>query len=142
MPWLRGQSAGAFPDAVRHPTQYGPRIKAQASYLNSYHFIPLARTAELLTDFYGQSPSEAALIATNQQAVTQIQPTLTSIKEQLIASDVAHFDESGLRVAGHLQWLHVASTRALTFYQIDAKARARRHADGGHFAALSRHGRA
>ncbi|MEZ4706966.1 MAG: transposase [Caldilineaceae bacterium] len=101
---------GAFPDAVRHPTQYGPRIKAQASYLNSYHFIPLARTAELLTDFYGQSPSEAALIATNQQAVTQIQPTLTSIKEQLIASDVAHFDESGLRVAGHLQWLHVAST--------------------------------
>ncbi|MEZ4714436.1 MAG: transposase [Caldilineaceae bacterium] len=102
---------GAFPDAVRHPTQYGPSIKAQASYLNSYHFIPLARTAELLTDFYGQSPSEAALIATNQQAVTQIQPTLTSIKEQLIASDVAHFDESGLRVAGHLQWLHVASTR-------------------------------
>ncbi|MEZ4706949.1 MAG: transposase [Caldilineaceae bacterium] len=63
----------------------------------------------MLTDFYGQSPSEAALIATNQQAVTQIQPTLTSIKEQLIASDVAHFDESGLRVAGHLQWLHVAS---------------------------------
>ncbi|MEZ4713501.1 MAG: transposase [Caldilineaceae bacterium] len=53
----------------------------------------------MLTDFYGQSPSEAALIATNQQAVTQIQPTLTSIREQLIASDVAHFDESGLRVA-------------------------------------------
>jgi transposase len=112
---------GNFPNAVSQPTQYGPRMKAQASYLNTYHFIPLARTVELLTDFYGQSPSEAALIATNQQAVTQIQPTLTSIKEQLIATDVAHFDESGLRVAGKLQWLHVASTPELTFYQVDAK---------------------
>ena len=112
---------GAFPDAVSQPTQYGPRIKAQASYLNTYHFIPLARTVELLTDFYGQSPSEATLLATNQQVVTQIQPTLTSIKEQLIATDVAHFDESGLRVAGKLHWLHVASTPELTFYQVDAK---------------------
>jgi transposase len=112
---------GEFPDSISQPTQYGPRIKAQASYLNTYHFIPLARTVELLTDFYGQSPSEAALIAINQQTVMQIQPTLTSIKEQLIATDVAHFDESGLRVAGQLQWLHVASTPALTFYQVDAK---------------------
>lgn len=112
---------GEYPDAVSQPTQYGSRIKAQASYLNSYHFIPLARTTELLTDFYGQSPSEAALLATNEQAVTQIQPTLTSIKEQLIASDVAHFDESGLRVAGKLQWLHVAGTPTFTFYHVDAK---------------------
>lgn len=120
-PACRRKVLGTFPDAVSQPTQYGPRMKAQASYLNSYHFIPLARTTELLTDFYGQSPSEAALLTTNQQAVTQIQPTLTSIKEQLIATDVAHFDESGLRVAGKLQWLHVASTAELTFYQVDAK---------------------
>lgn len=112
---------GDYPDTVSQPTQYGPRIKAQASYLNNYHCIPLARTAELLTDFYSQSPSEAALIAANQQAVTQIQPTLTNIKEQLIATAVAHFDESGLRVAGKLQWLHVASTPELTFYHVDGK---------------------
>ncbi len=116
-----GKVQGDFPEAVSQPTQYGPRIKAQASYLNTYHCLPLARTTELLTDFYGQSPSEAALLATNQQAVTQIQPTLTSIQAQLIASDVVHFDESGLRVAGKLQWLHVASTPDFTFYQVDAK---------------------
>ena len=112
---------GEFPESVSQPTQYGPRIKAQASYLNTYHFIPLARTVELLTDVYGQSPSEAALLDTNQQAVTQIHPSLTAIKAQLVAADVAHFDESGLRVAGKLQWLHVASTPELTFYQVDAK---------------------
>lgn len=112
---------GKFPESVSQPTQYGERLKAQASYLNNYHFIPLARTAELLTDFYGQAPSEAALIDANQQAVSQLQPSLTAIKEQLIASAVVNYDESGLRVEGKLQWLHVACTPELTFYQVDAK---------------------
>ncbi len=113
--------SGKFPESVSQPTQYGERLKAQASYLNTYHFIPLARTAELLSDFYGQAPSEAALIAANEQAASQIQPSLTAIQEQLIAAEVVNCDESGLRVEGKLQWLHVACTPTLTFYQVDAK---------------------
>lgn len=112
---------GEFPQSVSQPTQYGERLKAQASYLNIYHFIPLARTTEVLTDFYGQAPSEAALINVNQQAVSLLQPSLQAIKEQLIASEVVNYDESGLRVEGKLQWLHVACTPQLTFYQVDAK---------------------
>lgn len=120
-PACGGEVRGEFPESVSQPTQYGERLKAQASYLNTYHFIPLARTAELLTDFYGQAPSEAALIAANQQAVSQLQPSLAAIKEQLIAAAVVNYDESGLRVEGKLQWLHVACTPELTFYQVDAK---------------------
>lgn len=112
---------GAFPAQVSQPTQYGPRLKAQASYLNTYHFVPLERTAELLTDFYGQSPSEAGIIAANQLVHTQIQPTLVDIQQQLIATDVVHFDESGLRVAGQGHWLHVASTSELTHYHLHRK---------------------
>lgn len=115
------QAKGMFPPHVTQPTQYGPRLKAQASYLNNYHFIPLERTEELLTDFYGQSPSEAAVITANNQLVTQIDPVLEDIREQLIASDVAHFDESGMRVAGNLHWLHVASTPQLTHYHVHRK---------------------
>ena len=93
------QAKGRFPAHVTQPTQYGARLKAQASYLNNYHFIPLERTEELLTDFYGQSPSEAAVITANNRLVTQIDPALEAIRERLIASDVAHFDESGLAFA-------------------------------------------
>jgi transposase len=115
------QVKGLFPAHVSQPTQYGPRLKAQGSYLNNYHFIPLARTAELLTDLYGQAPSEAGVIAANQQLVDQTQSSLESVKQQLIAADVAHFDESGLRVEGKLHWLHVASTPHLTYYHVHRK---------------------
>jgi transposase len=115
------QVKGVFPTHVTQPTQYGPRLKAQASYLNNYHFIPLARTEELLSDLYGQAPSEAVVIAANQQLVKQTQPSLESIKQQLIAADVANFDESGLRVEGKLHWLHVVSTPELTHYHVHRK---------------------
>lgn len=112
---------GKFPAAVTQTTQYGARLKAQASYLNIYHCLPLARTVELLTDFYGQSLCEAALITANQQVVEQTKPSLARIKTQLVAADVVNFDESGLRIAGQLQWLHVASTPQLTYYHVDPK---------------------
>jgi transposase len=125
------QVKGTFPAHVSQPTQYGPRLKAQASYLNTYHFIPLERTEELLTDFYEQSPAEARVIAANQLLVEQIQPALESIKQQIIAADVANFDESGLRVEGQLHWLHVASTPELTHYHVHRKRGQEGMAAGG-----------
>ncbi len=112
---------GIFPEHVSQPTQYGARLKAQASYLNNYHFIPLARTEELLQDFYGQSPCEAVVIAANKTLVSKTEPSRDSIKQQLIAADVGQFDESGLRVEGKLHWLHVASTPELTHYYVHPK---------------------
>ena len=115
------EAKGIFPATVTQPTQYGDRLQAQASYLNSYHFIPLARTAELLTDFYGQAPSEAVIMAANHQLAVATSASLDVIKKHLIAADVVHFDESGLRIAGKLNWLHVAGTPDLTYYHVDAQ---------------------
>jgi len=43
------------------------------------------------------------------------------IKQQVITSPVAHFDESGMRINGKGEWLHVASTETLTCYAAHSK---------------------
>jgi transposase len=111
----------AFPVGVTHPVQYGPRIKAQAVYLNNYQLIPLARTSELFRDFYGHSPTEAFVLASNTAVVQQTKTSLEAIQQQLIDAKVVNYDESGLRVEGKLNWLHSAGTRWLTFYGVHPK---------------------
>jgi transposase len=112
---------GDFPAAVTQPVQYGPRIEAQASYLNTYQLIPWARTCELLGDFYGHAPAEALVQQANAAVVDGIASSLEATKQQLMGANVVHFDESGLRVEARLNWLHVASTDYLTYYTVHPK---------------------
>jgi transposase len=111
----------AFPPGVSQPVQYGARLKAQASYLNNYHFIPLARTCELLGDFYGHAPAWALVAEANQAVAVGCAPALGEIHRQLRQADVVHCDESGLRVAGRLHWLHSASNAWLTYFAVHGK---------------------
>jgi transposase len=117
-PGCRQTVKGQFPADVQQPTQYGARLQAQASYLNNYHFIPLARTEELLTDFYGRGPSEPVVLEANLRLSENIKPSIQRIQQQLQQAATACFDESGLRVAKQLHWLHVASTEHLTHYHV------------------------
>jgi transposase len=109
---------GCFPPDVTQPVQYGPRFKAQAVYLNSYQLLPLARTCQVLEDFYGHAPSQAVVWEALTGIVEHVQPVVEHIKRVITHADMAHFDESGARVEGHLNWLHVASTARLTYYAI------------------------
>lgn len=120
-PHCQQENIGVFPAHVTQPLQYGPRLKAQASYLNTYHFIPMARTSELLGDFYGHEPSPAFVGEANRAVQQAIDPALDVIYRRLIEADVVHFDESGMRVSGQTQWLHVAGTEFLTYYDVHPK---------------------
>ncbi|MCB9136899.1 MAG: IS66 family transposase [Caldilineaceae bacterium] len=120
-PGCRRKVEASFPEDVTQPVQYGPRLKAQAAYLNTYQMIPVARTCELLNDFYGQSPSWDFVRQANQAVASGIVPSLDEIERQMLTSKVVHCDESGLRVAGKLQWLHSVSTERLTLYNLHEK---------------------
>jgi len=111
----------SFPEDVQQPVQYGPRLKAIAVYLNQYQLLPYERTSELFADLFGHQLSQAAIVNTNHACYEILEPVEEKIKQQVINSPVVHFDETGMRINGKLEWLHVASTKTLTCYAAHPK---------------------
>src|SRR3990172_89322 len=114
-------TAGEFPVEVAQPVQYGPRTKAAAVYLQTYQLLPYERTVEALKDLFGVSLSEGTLTSAQRIAYPRLEPVEQAIQDGLRQADVAHVDESGIRVAGRTEWVHVMSTAVLTFYAHHAK---------------------
>jgi transposase len=120
-PHCGGVHQGAFPANVTQPVQYGERIKAVCVYLTNYQLLPWERTTVMLKDLFDCSLSEGVLQWALRQSAQVLSPIIERIKEALQKADLAHFDETGQRVAGKLNWLHVVSTAKLTFYATHPK---------------------
>jgi transposase len=110
-----------FPSDVVAPVQYGPGVKALAVYLTQHHMLPVARTAQLLSDLYGLPISRGTIQTMIGEAGALLAPTVAGIADAIARADVAGADESGYRVAGKLNWLHTAVTDALTWMGMHAK---------------------
>ena len=111
-----------FPDGVSAPVQYGPRLAATAVYLQIAQFLPEERLAEVLRDLFGVSVCAATLAGLVRKAAASWRGCTERLRELLVsATGVKHLDETGLRIAGRTQWLHVLSTPWLTFYRTSAR---------------------
>jgi transposase len=109
------------PAGVRAPAVYGPRLRAVAVYFLHVQHLPLARTARLLAEIFDVAVSEGFLTNLLTAAGAAATPFVDRAREALVAADVAHFDETGVRIDGRLQWLHSASTGRLTLLRTDSR---------------------
>jgi len=115
------ETAGAFPVEVTQPAQYGDRLRATGVYLRDYQLLPYDRTCQLLEDLFGATPAEGTLQAAETACFAALASTEGAIVAALQHAHTGHFDETSVRVNGQREWLHVASTPALTHYGIHPK---------------------
>jgi len=110
-----------FPVEATAPTCYGPGVAALATYLLGRQHLPVERAAECLQEAFGAAVSTGWLSSLLPTAAARLDGFLAIAREQLAAAQVAHFDETGGRVAGRLHWIHVACTDTWTLFHLDAK---------------------
>lgn len=110
------ETTGLFPAEIGAPVQYGPGVATVGVYLTQEQLLPLERTTAVLADLFNCPIAEGTL----EKAVTTCHARLAeveaAIKAGISRAAVAHFDETGLHIAGKTYWLHAASTAQLTFY--------------------------
>jgi transposase len=111
----------AFPAGVTAPVQYGARICAFVVYLLNYHFLPEDRLAELMSDLFGLTMVPATIARMSAACAQRLHDFADAVRERVAAARVKHLDETGFRIGGRTQWLHIFSTALLTFYRISSK---------------------
>lgn len=112
---------GKAPEGVTAPVQYGPRVAALGAYLWHGQFLSRDRACAALGEMFGCAPSPAAIAAMTAKIAGLLAPALDAIARALVASDVAHFDETGFRVAGRLAWVHSASSGKFVLVTVQGK---------------------
>jgi len=110
-----------FPPDIRAPVQYGSSVRALSCLLNVEYRLPFKKISHLFEDLFGHRVNESVHYQTLSSAYTRLEATQGAIKKHLLESRVVHFDETGLRVAGRLHWLHVASTGQATHLFVHPK---------------------
>ncbi|MFH9610179.1 IS66 family transposase [Streptomyces sp. NPDC017448] len=106
------------PEQVNAPAVYGAGVRAAICYLSAYQHLPAKRPAEAMGTLFGLAISTGTVVSVLDRAHDGLADFETQVKEHLTAAPVAHADESGVRVAGRLHWLHVMCTHLVTFYGI------------------------
>ena len=96
---------------VNAPVQYGSRLAGAGVYLFHGQFLSKGRTAAALSDLFGAHVAPGTVASWTHRTADVITDEVTPvITDRIAGAEVAHFDETGLRTAGKLAWMHSAST--------------------------------
>jgi len=113
--------SGEYPAYVTSPVQYGPGVRAWITKLSVDHRMPLGQISQLFTDLYGYELNSETVETVLERGYELAALLEVATMEQLRRAEVVHFDETGLRVAGKLHWLHTASNALYTHLFVHEK---------------------
>jgi transposase len=98
--------------------QLGPESLTLAAILNKQMGLSLGHTRQVLFYGFGLEASRGGLCRALARMAGRAEPTYTGLVKAARQSLVNGMDETGWKVGGRLQWLHVAVSAQVTVYAI------------------------
>jgi len=98
--------------------QLGPEALTLAAILNKQMGLSLGHTCQVLSYGFGLEVSRGGLYRALARMAGRAQPTYDQLVESARQAPVNGMDETGWKVGGRLQWLHVAVSAQVTVYAI------------------------
>ncbi|HSJ75254.1 MAG TPA: transposase, partial [Gemmatimonadales bacterium] len=86
-----------------------------------YQLLPEDRLADAMADLFGVRLVAATLARMSRTCAGRAQGFADAACARVKAAAVKHLDETGFRIGGRTQWLHIACTVWLTFYRISPR---------------------
>lgn len=112
---------GEFPEGLNSTIQYGNNVAALAVALNTRGMVSIGRTHELLSNVFG-IPISAGTIQTMLHRCSEfVSSAVSEIKSKVIKLEIAHCDETGIRIGGKLQWVHSFSDQKWSYLAVEPK---------------------
>jgi len=98
--------------------QLGPEALTLAALLNKQMGLSLGHTRQVLSYGFGLEVSRGGLYRALARMAGRAQPTYDGLVQSARQAPVNGMDETGWKVGGRLQWLHVAVSARVTVYAI------------------------
>jgi transposase len=111
----------SFPEGINAQIQYGDNLKSFVSYCNTYQMMPYERISELIEDLTSHKISTGVIYNFLNKHYNVLEDFENDVKEKLLKEDVIHSDETGINIKAKLHWIHVASSKKLTYYMLHQK---------------------
>lgn len=107
--------SGEPPESKGNKIQYGAEVRSLAAYLNQYQLIPYHRLKEMFKDLLSIDLSVGSLVNFVKETGEGLTVFEKHVKEKLRNSEILHSDETGLRIEGATNWMHVVSNEFYTY---------------------------
>ncbi len=116
---VQGRHALQTSDALgAAAAQLGPQAVAVAVIVNKQLGLSYGKIATLFQQQYRLTVTRGGLVQAAHRAARQAQPTYAALCTTVRGSPMVSPDETGWKVAGHLQWLWTFATPDTTVYRI------------------------
>ena len=111
---------GTFPQHITGAKQYGPGVAGLAVSLLTVGYMSVDRVQKLLRSL--RIPISSGKIQDMlSKAAKLVEAPVERIRQTVARLPVAHYDETGWRVAGKLHWLHCACDEQWRYYTVQEK---------------------